>query len=41
MAEIYETQRDLSKQIKEIEKIVTKKVEMKKDGGPINLIVEG
>lgn len=41
MNQIYETQRDLRKQIKEVEKLVQKKVEMKKEGGPINVIVEG
>ncbi len=41
MNQIYETQRDLRKQIKEIEKLVSKKVEVKREGGPINIIVEG
>lgn len=42
MSQIYATQSDLRKQIKEIEYMVgTKKIPSHKEGGPINVIVDG
>lgn len=38
---IYDEQDSLNKKIKDLEMMVAKKIEMKKDGGPINIIVDG
>ena len=41
MSDIYYTQKDLWRQIKDVERLISKKVEIKKQGGPINIIVDG